>query len=39
MTGTQLRDLGLARIEQAHPDFLTAQEWKGSVLLPARCSR
>ena len=24
MTGTQLRDLGLARIEQAHPDFLTA---------------
>ena len=24
MTGTQLRDLGLARIEQAHHDFLTA---------------
>ena len=24
MTGTQLRDLGLAQIEQAHHDFLTA---------------
>ena len=24
MNGTQLRDLGLARIEQAHHDFLTA---------------